>query len=114
MGRYDPLIKCGSKCNLNPSCGLCSLNVSTNMCTLFDNLTTLLDLTPVDNSLSPVTILSKTKLLTCLPDYYYDVENVVCFLKKLFGESCLNPDQCFATKGLNCINSTCNCTNSTK
>lgn len=102
------LIACTVKCNLVSDCEMVSYD-DQKQCTMFTNQTVIIDLHPSEST----NVYSKHPIKSCLnDDFYADMDQMSCLLKKSYGVGCDDSDQCL--KGLECAGYTCNCISSTK
>jgi hypothetical protein len=106
VSKSTEVFSCVNACNMYADCEVVTLNKTNNICTMFSNRTTLSSLT---KSLDSV-LFSKHQLPEC-PNitHYIDMTNKICKLKKSFQENCETSNDCVASPGLTCNNSTGTC-----
>ncbi len=106
VGPNDAKLSCLVSCNLNYNCLLAALDLKLNICTLFNNQTSLISTI----SETDVALFSKKELDICPDnDYYADLANSVCIKKKLNEEICIKSEECLESAGLECISGKCQC-----
>ncbi len=97
-------LTCLAPCNLNDDCLLVTLDTKLNICSMFNNQTSLINII----NKTDMILFSKIELKTCInDDYYPDYENSICLKKKFYGEICLSSEECLEKLDLKCSNGKC-------
>ena len=104
VSQYNPESKCILACNNEPKCNSLIIDES-NICTLFNNQTTLIHIAPAGD----IKLFSQIELKMCFDEFYPDLTALVCKVQKLFSILCLSSNECFNSLGLLCFNYSCQC-----
>ena len=105
VSNYNPLSDCTKSCIFRDDCALAVLNFEQNICTMFNNQTTLMN---TESSVESI-LISKQELVICLNGYYPDFQLQVCKMTKTNGQICNSSIECIQNVGLVCLNMVCQC-----
>ena len=104
VSQYNPESKCMLSCNNEPNCNSLTIDKA-NICTLFNNQTTLIHTATVIG----IKFYSQIELKMCFDEFYADLTALVCRAQKLFSIPCLFSNECLNSLGLQCFNFSCQC-----